>query len=60
MKTALKDRSALFNRLNNTINPLFDKIIERIVSSDEIGEAKQYAIESNHMKAVEANPPGLL
>ncbi|OHD66196.1 MAG: hypothetical protein A2176_08125 [Spirochaetes bacterium RBG_13_51_14] len=46
MKTALKDRSALFNRLNGLMNPLFDRIIERIVTAEEIGEAKRFAKES--------------
>ena len=50
MKTALKDRSALFNRLNNAVNPLFDRIMERMVTGDEIGEAKRYARESTHPK----------
>jgi hypothetical protein len=48
MKTALKENSPLFNRLNNLINPVFDRIMERIVTGEEVSEAKRFARESTH------------
>lgn len=42
-KTALKDQSALFRRLNRLINPLFDALLEQLVTGDEIQQAKTYA-----------------
>lgn len=42
-KTALKERSAAFRWLNSRVNPVFDALIEKIVSPAEIGEAKGYA-----------------
>lgn len=42
-KTALKNNSTLFRLLNRMVNPLFDVILERIVSKEEIDEAKTHA-----------------
>ena len=42
-KTALKDKSALFRRLNRLINPLFDAVLEQLVTGAEIQQAKAYA-----------------
>jgi len=42
-KTALKEKSVLFRRLNDLCNPLFDALLERIVTEEEIKEAKSYA-----------------
>ena len=42
-KTSLKERSALFRWLNDRVNPLFDNLLERIVSTDEVKQAKTYA-----------------
>ncbi len=42
-KTALKERSALFRWLNERANPRFDALLERIVSAEEVQEAKTYA-----------------
>lgn len=42
-KTALKDQSALFRLLNRVINPLFDTLLEQLVTGDEIQQAKTYA-----------------
>ena len=42
-KNALKDHSPLFRWLNNSINPAFDKWLERIVSKEEIEIAKKHA-----------------
>lgn len=42
-KVALKERSPLFNRLNDWINPRFDTWLERIVSAEELAQAKAYA-----------------
>ncbi|MEW6357277.1 MAG: nitroreductase [Planctomycetota bacterium] len=50
MKTALKEKSAAFRRLNDWINPLFDWMMERIVTAGEVENAKRYARESTHPK----------
>ncbi|MBE0558102.1 MAG: hypothetical protein IH628_12790 [Proteobacteria bacterium] len=42
-KTALKERSGLFRRMNDLINPLFDSLLERIVTEEEMKQAKTYA-----------------
>lgn len=41
-KVALKEKSGLFRWLNNRINPLFDRMIESIVTEDELHKAKDY------------------
>ena len=42
-KVALKERSPLFARLNGWINPHFDAWLERIVTTEEMAQAKAYA-----------------
>lgn len=42
-KVALKEKSALFRRLNGRVNPAFDALLERIVTAEEVREAKAYA-----------------
>lgn len=42
-KTTLKDRSRLFRRMNDLINPLFDALLEKIVTGEEMKQAKAYA-----------------
>lgn len=42
-KTALKERSRAFRFLNDRINPIFDAFIARIVTAEEIQQAKAYA-----------------
>jgi|SRR3990172_7251276 len=42
-KTALKEKSAAFRWLNDRVNPIFDAILERIVTEEEIQHAKAYA-----------------
>ena len=41
-KVALKEKSGLFRWLNNRINPLFDRVIESIVTEDELIKSKDY------------------
>ena len=41
-KLALKERSGLFRWLNKLINPLFDRMIESIVTEDELSTVKDY------------------
>ncbi len=41
-KFALKEKSGLFRWLNNKINPLFDRILESILTEDELYKAKDY------------------
>ena len=42
-KTALKEESGLFRLLNSLVNPVFDAILERITSKEEINRAKAHA-----------------
>ena len=42
-KTALKERSGLFRLLNSLVNPVFDVILERVVSEVEVDKAKAHA-----------------
>lgn len=42
-KTALKEKSGLFRFLNDRVNPVFDALLERIVTQEEVKEAKAYA-----------------
>lgn len=42
-KTALKERSWLFRQMNGFINPVFDAILERIVSREEVKKAEAHA-----------------
>ena len=43
MKTALKEQSPTFRFLNDRINPVFDKVVGKIVTEEEIREAKDFA-----------------
>ena len=43
MKTALKEKSSTFRFLNDRINPVFDKVVGKIVTKEEIREAKDFA-----------------
>jgi hypothetical protein len=42
-KGALKEKSGLFRLMNDRFNPLFDALLERIVTEEEIRQAKTYA-----------------
>jgi len=48
IKTGLKEKSSLFRFLNGIVNPLFDRIMETIVSREEVLEAKKHAKEATH------------
>ena len=41
-KVALKEKSALFRWLNNQINPLFDEMLERIDTEEDLRQARSY------------------
>ena len=41
-KVAFKERSGILCWLNNKINPLFDRILESIVTEEELMKAKDY------------------
>lgn len=41
-KLTLKERSGIFRWLNNRINPLFDRVLESIVTEEELKIAKEY------------------
>jgi hypothetical protein len=45
----LKERSSLFRFLNGIVNPIFDHILETIVSKEEVLEAKKHAKEATHV-----------
>ena len=47
-KTGLRERSSLFRWLNARINPRFDRILESIVTPEEVAEAKRHAVQSTH------------
>ncbi len=49
IKTGLKEKSSLFRFLNGIINPVFDWILETIVSEEEVMEAKIHANEATHV-----------
>ncbi len=49
IKTGLKEKSSLFRILNGIINPVFDHILETIVTREEVLEAKRYAREATHV-----------
>lgn len=42
-KVALKEKSSLFRWLNDRINPIFDRELEKIVREEELARAKDYA-----------------
>ena len=42
-KVALKERSPVFRRLNDWVNPLFDAWLERFITPDELAQAQAYA-----------------
>jgi hypothetical protein len=42
-KITLKERSGLFRLLHSLVNPIFDFILERIVSQEEVDKAKAHA-----------------
>ena len=42
-KVALKEKSGLFRRMNDLFNPLYDALLERIVTEEEVKQAKTYA-----------------
>lgn len=42
-KLALKEKSGFFRKMNDLCNPLFDALLERIVTAEEIQAAKAYA-----------------
>jgi len=52
-KLALKEQSGLFCWLNERINPLFDSILERIVTEEEVSKAKAYARAASEGKVKE-------
>ncbi len=39
----MKEKSALFRRMNDLFNPLYDALLERIVTEEEMRQAKTYA-----------------
>jgi hypothetical protein len=42
-KVALKEKSGPFRLMNDLFNPLFDALLERIVTEEEVNQAKTYA-----------------
>jgi len=42
-KVALKEKSGTFRWMNDLLNPLFDSFLERIVTREELKQAKNYA-----------------
>jgi hypothetical protein len=54
-KTALKESSPLFRRLNDLINPFFDRHLEKIVTAEEVLKAKDYAFQATAREFTENN-----
>jgi len=50
IKTGLKERSSLFRVLNVILNPVFDWILETIVSEEEVLQAKKHAREATFVE----------
>ncbi|MEW6489106.1 MAG: nitroreductase [Thermodesulfobacteriota bacterium] len=48
LKTALKEESAAFRWLNGRVNPVFDRLLETVVTGKEVQEAKRFAREATH------------
>lgn len=46
MKNELKQKSPTFRWLNDHINPLFNRLRDRLVTDEEKAEAKQFATEA--------------
>jgi hypothetical protein len=42
-KVALKEKSGLFCWLNDRVNPIFDVLLKRVVTSDELQSTQDYA-----------------
>jgi hypothetical protein len=55
-KVALKEKSPLFRWLNDRINPLFDRELEKIVREEELARAQEFArrATAGKVSAVEA------
>lgn len=53
-KTALKEESASFRWLNERANPVFDRILETIVTKEEVSEAKRFAHQSTQLAGEDA------
>jgi len=49
IKTGLKEKSSLFRFLNRIVNPVFDWILETIVSEEEVMEATIHAKKATHV-----------
>ena len=49
IKTGLKEKSSFFRVLNGIVNPVFDHILETIVSKEEVLEAKRHAKGATHV-----------
>ncbi len=49
-KTALKEKSMLFRRLNSWVNPMFDYVLETVVSKYEVAQARSYAKQATNTK----------
>ncbi len=45
-KQGLRQRSGLFRWMNARVNPRFDRMLESIVTPEEVAEARQYASSS--------------
>lgn len=56
-KIALKERSAVFRQLHRFVNPVFDSVIQRIVTVEERRQAREYARKATggHLAGAEAD-----
>lgn len=51
-KNALKEQSALFRWLDSYLNPLFNRMRDRLLTPEELAQARCLAAEANNVRAV--------
>jgi hypothetical protein len=58
LKEDLKDKSPLFVRLNDLVNPTFNRLRDSIVTKEEIEEARRFAREATGQDGDQGGPGG--
>lgn len=48
MKESLKEKSFVARRVNDILNPMFNRIRDSIVTEEEIREARRFARDATH------------
>jgi hypothetical protein len=55
-KNALKEQSALFRWLDSYLNPFFNRLRDRLLTPEEIAQARSLAAEASNVRAVTLSP----